>query len=64
MSDTQRHTSRAHLLLLTLCVLGCVASALWPRPEPPVRPERDAAVLVRGVLGRLLGGEPEPGREP
>ena len=35
MSFSKKPASHAHLLVLSLCVLGCMTSALWPRPENP-----------------------------
>jgi hypothetical protein len=56
--------THVHVIILCLCVGSCLASALWPRPEPASRPEEDAAVLVRGVLSHALQGPPEPPKQP
>ena len=52
MSFAKHPTSRVHLVVLALCVAACLWNALGAPEDEADRPEDDAAVLVRGVLGQ------------
>lgn len=46
--------SRLHLLVLLVCVAGCVAVSMWPRDEPLPGP-RAVGAEVKAALERTLG---------